>query len=159
MRIKAIKSEEDYQLALKHLENVFDAPIDSEEGELAELLAILIEDWENKNYPIETNQFDWSIDYLFNSVSDACQLEKNINLADKGLKLMEEVGELAAEILKLTGVKYSNLNQIQNRSNLLLESCDVMIMTFSIMNQMGFTKQEIVETTQSQIKKWVELPK
>lgn len=159
MQIKAIKNEEDYQLALKNLEQVFDSPIHSEEGNLAEVLSILIEDWENKNYPIESSQFDWSIDYLFNSVQEACQLEKNITLSDKGLKLMEEVGELATEILKSKGSEHSNLDDNQIRNNLLLESCDVMIMIFSIMYQMGFSKQEIVEMTGSQINKWINQPK
>ena len=75
------------------------------------------------------------------------------------MKLSEEVGELAAEILKSTGIKHSNLSDIEQRSQILLESCDVLIMTLSIMNQMNFTKQEIVEMTISQIEKWTKLPK
>ena len=53
MEIKVIKTEEDYNKALKRLEVVFDAPIDSPQGDEAELLAILIENYEEEHYPIE----------------------------------------------------------------------------------------------------------
>jgi HTH-type transcriptional regulator/antitoxin HigA len=53
MEIKLIKSEEDYRNALKRLEIIFDAPIDTEEGNEAEILSLLIENYENKHYPIE----------------------------------------------------------------------------------------------------------
>ncbi len=53
MEIKVIKTEEDYNKALKRLEVVFDAPIDSPQGDEAELLTILIENYEEEHYPIE----------------------------------------------------------------------------------------------------------
>ena len=52
MDIKVIKTEEDYQKALKRLEVIFDAPIDSPEGDEAEILSILIEKYEDEHYPI-----------------------------------------------------------------------------------------------------------
>ncbi|MDF1546320.1 MAG: hypothetical protein P1P88_00770 [Bacteroidales bacterium] len=52
MDIKMIKTEEDYQKALKRLEVIFDTPIDSPEGDEAEILSILIEKYEDENYPI-----------------------------------------------------------------------------------------------------------
>jgi len=53
MNIKVIKTEEDYNQALKRLEVIFDAPVDSKEGDEAELLSILIEKYEDEHYPIE----------------------------------------------------------------------------------------------------------
>lgn len=53
MDIKAIKSEEDYNLALKRLKVIFHAPVDSKEGDEAEVLSILIEKYEDENYPID----------------------------------------------------------------------------------------------------------
>ncbi len=53
MEIKVIKTEEGYNKALKRLEVVFDAPIDSPQGDEAELLTILIENYEEEHYPIE----------------------------------------------------------------------------------------------------------
>lgn len=52
MDIKVIKTELDYQQALKRLEVIFDAPIDSPEGDEAEILSILIEKYEDEHYPI-----------------------------------------------------------------------------------------------------------
>ena len=54
MKIKVLKTEEDYNQALKRLELVFDAPSDSKEGDEAELLTILIENYEDKYYPIDS---------------------------------------------------------------------------------------------------------
>ena len=53
MEIKLIKSEADYRNALKRLEIIFDAPIDTEDGNEAEILSLLIENYENKYYQIE----------------------------------------------------------------------------------------------------------
>lgn len=54
MEIKVIKTEEDYNKALKRLEEVFDAPVNSPQGDEAELLTILIENYEEEYYPIES---------------------------------------------------------------------------------------------------------
>jgi HTH-type transcriptional regulator/antitoxin HigA len=53
MKIKVIKTEEEYNHALKRLESIFDAPVDSQEGDEAELISILIEKYEDEHYPIE----------------------------------------------------------------------------------------------------------
>ncbi|MBT3382326.1 MAG: helix-turn-helix domain-containing protein [Prolixibacteraceae bacterium] len=53
MDIKIIKTETEYAKYLKRLEEIFHAPIDSVEGDEAELLTILIEKYENDHYAIE----------------------------------------------------------------------------------------------------------
>ena len=53
METKVIKTEQDYNKALERLEEIFDAPVDSPEGDEAELLTILIEKYEEEHYPIE----------------------------------------------------------------------------------------------------------
>jgi HTH-type transcriptional regulator / antitoxin HigA len=53
MNVKVIKTEVEYNLALKRLEVIFDAPVDSLEGDEAELLAVLIENYEDEHYPID----------------------------------------------------------------------------------------------------------
>jgi HTH-type transcriptional regulator/antitoxin HigA len=53
MNIKPLKIESDYQIALKRFELLFDAPIGTPESDEADILALLIEEFENKNYPIE----------------------------------------------------------------------------------------------------------
>ncbi|MDP2686837.1 MAG: transcriptional regulator [Aequorivita sp.] len=53
MELKPIKSEKDYRNALTRLEVIFDAPIDTKEGDEAEILSLLIENYENEHFPIE----------------------------------------------------------------------------------------------------------
>ena len=52
MELKPIKTEKDYQNALDRLEVIFDAPADSREGDEAEILSMMIENFENEHYPI-----------------------------------------------------------------------------------------------------------
>lgn len=52
MKLKPIKSEIDYRKGLERLESIFDAPIDSDEGDEAEIRSMLIENYENEHYPI-----------------------------------------------------------------------------------------------------------
>lgn len=53
MKIKPIKSEQDYEKALERLETIFDATPNTNEGDEAEILSMLIENYENQHYPIE----------------------------------------------------------------------------------------------------------
>ena len=53
MNIRPIKNEADYRDALKRLEVIFDAPIGTIEGDEADLLGLMVDDYEKKHYPIE----------------------------------------------------------------------------------------------------------
>lgn len=53
MNIAPIRTEQDYQNALKRLSEIFEAKADSPEGEELEILSVLIEHYENKHFPIE----------------------------------------------------------------------------------------------------------
>lgn len=53
MNIKPIRSDADYQLALMRLDEVFDAPVGSSEGDEADVLALLVDEYEKKHYPID----------------------------------------------------------------------------------------------------------
>jgi len=53
MNIKPIKSEKDYQEALKRLDELFDAKIGTPESDEADIWALLIDNYENEHYPIE----------------------------------------------------------------------------------------------------------
>ncbi|MDR2233172.1 MAG: hypothetical protein LBE56_08625 [Tannerella sp.] len=52
MKIKAIKTEKDYQEALIRLETIFDAKAGSAQGDELEVLAILIDQYEKEHFPI-----------------------------------------------------------------------------------------------------------
>jgi len=53
MDIKPVKTTEDYKAALKRLEIVFDAPVGTRESDEADLLGLMIDDFEKRKYPIE----------------------------------------------------------------------------------------------------------
>ena len=52
MKISPIRNEEDYQKALKRLEDIFNAKKGTEEGDELEILSILIDRFENEQFPI-----------------------------------------------------------------------------------------------------------
>ena len=54
MEIRPIKTEKDYEKAIERLELIFDAAPNSKEGDEAEILSLLIENYENKHYPIDS---------------------------------------------------------------------------------------------------------
>jgi HTH-type transcriptional regulator/antitoxin HigA len=53
MEIKIIKTEQEYQETLTKLDEVFDAPKGTTESDYADLLALIIDDYEKKHYTIE----------------------------------------------------------------------------------------------------------
>ena len=53
MTLKLIKTEKDYQTSLARLDEIFDAKVGSIESDEADILALLIDEYENKHYPIE----------------------------------------------------------------------------------------------------------
>ncbi|MEN8204086.1 MAG: transcriptional regulator [Bacteroidota bacterium] len=53
MDMKPIKSEADYKAALIRLEEIFDAKLGTPESDELYILGLMVDDYENKHYPIE----------------------------------------------------------------------------------------------------------
>ena len=53
MDIKPIKTDSDYQASLNRLEKLFEAKIGTKESDEADILGLLIDEYEQKNHPIE----------------------------------------------------------------------------------------------------------
>ena len=53
MNVKPIRTEADYERALEMLEPIFDAEPGTPDGDTAEVLTILIDKYEEENYPID----------------------------------------------------------------------------------------------------------
>lgn len=53
MNLKPIKTESDYKEALKRMEIIFDAPSDTLESDEADILGLIVDEYEKKHYPIE----------------------------------------------------------------------------------------------------------
>lgn len=56
MQIKPFKTEQDYEAALRTVEPMFDnEPLaDTPEGDVFEIMCVLIHEYENKHFPVET---------------------------------------------------------------------------------------------------------
>ena len=54
MDIKPLKTDSDYQITLSRLEEIFDAPIGTHESDESDILALMIDEYEKKHYPIDT---------------------------------------------------------------------------------------------------------
>jgi HTH-type transcriptional regulator/antitoxin HigA len=52
MNIIPIKTDTDYKMALKRLEEIFDAEIGTIESDEADIIGLLVDEYENKHYPI-----------------------------------------------------------------------------------------------------------
>jgi len=53
MNIKPIKTETDYRIALKRLQIIFDAVIGTPESDEADVLGMMIDEYEKKYYPVD----------------------------------------------------------------------------------------------------------
>ncbi len=95
MKITPIRTEKDYQKALKRLELVFDAKKDTEKGDELEILSILIEKYENEKFPIEMPDPIEAIKFR-----------------------MEQMGMKQKDLVKLIGFK-SRVSEIMNRKRKL----------------------------------------
>ena len=54
MEIKPIKTKEDYQMSLKRLAIIFDAPFGTVESDEADILGLMTDEYEKRHYPIES---------------------------------------------------------------------------------------------------------
>src|SRR3990172_12753120 len=53
MNIKPIKSEKDYRNALEEIDRIFDAKLNTPEGDRLEVLSTLVEKYEEEHFPID----------------------------------------------------------------------------------------------------------
>ena len=114
MNIKPIKTETDYQGALKQLEVIFDAPIGSKESDEADLLGLLIDEYEKKHFPIEAPDPIEAIKIRMEEM----QLKQIDLVAEIGGK--SRVSEILNRKRKLTLDMIRKLNQRLNLSSDLL---------------------------------------
>lgn len=108
MDVKVIKTEEDYNESLKRLEELFDVPADTAEGDEAELLAVLIEKYEDEHYPIEAPDPIEAIKFRME------QLGMDNNDLAEIIGYKSRVSELFSRRRKLTLKMIRNLHQKLN---------------------------------------------
>ena len=77
-------------------------------------------------------------------------------LSQKGLKLAEEVGELARAILPYDSAPGTN-HRFSDREQILEEIVDVYLTNISIAHSLGFTDEEMNDMLNKKSKKWAQL--
>jgi HTH-type transcriptional regulator/antitoxin HigA len=97
MEIRPIRSEADYEAAVAEIEKLWDAEPGSDDGDKLDILATLVERYENEHWPIDLSRVD-PIDILN--------------------YLIEEGGRTQAELAELLGSR-SRASEILNRRRAL----------------------------------------
>jgi HTH-type transcriptional regulator / antitoxin HigA len=97
MEIHPIRSQADYDAAVAEIERLWDADPGTDDGDKLDILATLIEKYENEHWPIDTSRVD-AVDML--------------------IYLIEEGGHTQAELAELLGSR-SRASEILNRRRAL----------------------------------------
>lgn len=114
MNIKPIRTESDYRSALNRLELIFDAEIGTPDSDEADILGLLIDEYEKKHYPIDAPDPIEAIKIRMEEM----QL-KQLDLVD-AIGGKSRVSEILNRKRKLTVEMIRNLTQKLNLSPELL---------------------------------------
>lgn len=114
MNIKPIKTDVDYKEALKRLEVIFDAAVGTPESDEADILGLIIDEYEKKHYPIEAPD---PIEAIKIRMEDMHL--KQVDLID-AIGGKSRVSEILNRKRKLTVEMIRNLHQRLNLSPKLL---------------------------------------
>ena len=121
MKIKPIKTEEDYQAALNRLDKIFDTKIGTKESDEADILGLLIDDYENIHYPIEAPDPIEAIKIRM----------KELNL--KQVDLISEIGGKSRVSEVLNRKRKLTIDMIRNLTEKLSLSAELLIKDYQLM--------------------------
>ncbi len=96
------------------------------------------------------------MNYVISIIRKAATLADKTELVKKALKLNEESGELAAEVLKDCGYKDSDLSKSEIRSRIIEEAVDSLVMVVDILNDVEATDAEIIDCAEFAVTKWLD---
>ena len=114
MNIKPIRTESDYRLTLARLELIFDAEMGTPDSDEADILGLMVDEYEKKHYPIDAPD---PIDAIKIRMEEM-QL-KQLDLVD-AIGGKSRVSEILSRKRKLTVEMIRNLTQKLNLSPELL---------------------------------------
>ena len=106
MAWKVIKTEKDYQKAMKRLETIFEAKKGSKDGDELELLSLLIDNYEKEKHPLELPDPIEAIKFRMEQLG-----YKQKDLA-KVMGLKSRVSEILNKKRKLTLEMIRTLNEV-----------------------------------------------
>ncbi|MFB5944284.1 helix-turn-helix domain-containing protein [Albibacterium profundi] len=106
MKLKPIKTEDDYIRAIARLEKIFDAKKDSKEGDELEILAILIEKYESENFPIglpdPIEAIKFRMEQLGYNQNDLAEI---IGLKSRASEILNRKRKLSLEMIRKLSAK------------------------------------------------------
>jgi HTH-type transcriptional regulator/antitoxin HigA len=101
MKLQPIRTKSDYAAALREAERLWDAPEKSPEAEQLEVLALLIEDYERRHFPIDSPD---PIDFLLNVMEwrglSRKDLEPYIGSRARVAEVLNRVRPLTLEMIR-----------------------------------------------------------
>ncbi len=101
MTLKPIKTEEDSNQVLERLSQIFDAKPNTKEGDELEILGILIEKYENENFPIELpdpiEAIKFRMEQLNYSQNDLAEV---IGLKSRASEILNKKRKLSLEMIR-----------------------------------------------------------
>jgi len=101
MDIKLIKNKKDYNAALGRLEKIFDAEKDTNEGDELEILSILIENYETKNFPLKNPDPIEAIKFRMEQLGyDQNDLAEIIGLKSRASEILNKKRKLTLEMIR-----------------------------------------------------------
>ncbi|WP_277111278.1 helix-turn-helix domain-containing protein [Chryseobacterium taklimakanense] len=101
MKIKPIKTERDYNIALDRLEEIFDAKPGTSEGDELEVLGILIEKYEDENYPIDLPDPIEAIKFRMEQMNySQNDLAKVLGLRSRASEILNRKRKLSLEMIR-----------------------------------------------------------
>ena len=102
MQIKPIKTEQDYQQALKRLEKIFTAKLNTTEGDELEILGILIENYEEEHFFIDSPDLIEAIKFRMDQIGlDQQDLTKIIGSKSRTSDLLNRKRPLSIRQIRL----------------------------------------------------------
>lgn len=101
MNIKPIKTKKDYQQALDRLELIFDAKKGTPEGDELEVLGILIDQYENVNFPIDLPDPIEAIKFRMEQLGySQTDLAKVVGLKSRASEILNKKRKLSLEMIR-----------------------------------------------------------
>ncbi len=101
MNLKPIKTKKDYQQALDRLEIIFDAKGGTKEGDELEILGILIDQYENENFPIDLPDPIEAIKFRMEQMGySQNDLAKVVGLKSRASEILSKKRKLSLEMIR-----------------------------------------------------------
>ena len=98
MEIRPIKSDTDYRTALNRLDVIFDAAVGTPESDEADVLGLLVDEYEKKHYPIDAPDPIEAIK-IRNRITHPKEVN-DITISDDELLIIKKVNEWFNGIIK-----------------------------------------------------------